>query len=174
MVDLIDLDFKVKHLQTDAITRTLGRAPRLKVLAPFSVIPIYSKFVSINVLESIISRRWASTIPALSLHHSQPSFQTINKDLKQKQFNIVPTAPLRYLPPSVGIYSSLCVSDPSSLFSVCFIIFISSHSKLFFSAQSSWNNKLIASVHEQTSCLCRLNDHILFVYLVCRWIKLND
>lgn len=94
MVDLIDLDFKVKHLQTDAITRTLGRAPRLKVLAPFSPILIYpkfvrSKFLSVNVLESMFSPKM-NTIPALSLHHSQPSFQTTNKDLKQKQFNIVP------------------------------------------------------------------------------------
>lgn len=89
----MDLDFKVKYVQTSTITRTLGRAPRINFLAPFYVILIYPKFdrsklVSISALESTISPKM-STIPALILHHSQPSFQTINKALKQKQFNIV-------------------------------------------------------------------------------------
>ena len=127
----MDLDFKVKHLQTGAFTRTLGRAPRLSFLPSFFAILIYPKFarskvVSISASESMISPKM-STIPALSLHHSQPSFQIVNKDLKQKQFNIVP-----YCSPEVSptkcwhLFITMCFWSLQPVFSLFYNLHLQS------------------------------------------------
>lgn len=68
-----------------------------------------------------------STIPALSLHHSQPSFQIINKDLKQKQFNIVP-----YCSPEVSptkcwhLFITMCFWSLQPVFSLFYNLHLQS------------------------------------------------
>lgn len=135
MVNHKDWDFQTKHLQTGTFTGTLGKVPRLNFVAPFAVILIHPKFarskvVSTSALESMISPKM-STIPQWAIIANPPSKPLI-RILNENSLTLFPSVPLRYLPPSLGIYSSLCVSGASSLFSVCFIIFISSHFKLNF------------------------------------------